>query len=91
MAGVWAAAVEKTAMPKKEIAKARLPLAGFTPTSAGHIQDVEDSPRLKAGILWSYYATWPHVSNEVFCFADMCLGLRSRLGVKYLLLENSRR
>ena len=41
----------------------------------------EDSARLKAGILWSYYATWPHVSNEVSCFADMCLGLRSSLTV----------
>src|SRR5256714_14655830 len=28
-----------------------------------------------------YYATLPHVSNDVSCFADMCLGLRSSLTV----------
>src|SRR2546423_2837211 len=35
----------------------------------------------RRGILWSYYATLPHVSNDVSCFADMCLGWRSSLTV----------
>src|SRR5437879_12447284 len=43
----------------------------------------------RRGILWSYYATWPHVSNDVSCFADMCLGWRSSLTVSRVLLRTT--
>src|SRR5438309_10120910 len=45
------------------------------------MKQFEDSPRLKAGDSLELNATLPHVSNDVSCFADMCLGWRSSLTV----------